>query len=252
MLMFTVYLLPHGGITCSFQMPWRLAVCVPGRLHAISRCRPNWKYVATNCPSLPSPNRRIRSSVGNVRIASSLPGSSNCTRSNIARWSATCLDRRSPYGLPPTAAITLAHRSAGSALTSRKFTKLVAAASRSVTESAPLTFTPSAPTLTVPPSAVASTCASNFSTLPLRCDGCPLAISRPRITSRSLPFASVAVFGCGLLIRAVTFTAPAASAHTRTTITWSGTLAKTSRVNVVAPTLYRTVAIPSAMSSCRR
>ncbi len=42
--MFVVYLLSQGGVKSSFQMPWRLAAIVPGRLLPINRYRPNWKY----------------------------------------------------------------------------------------------------------------------------------------------------------------------------------------------------------------
>ena len=35
--MLIVYLLPHGGVMLSFQMPCRFAGCVPGRELAISR-----------------------------------------------------------------------------------------------------------------------------------------------------------------------------------------------------------------------
>jgi hypothetical protein len=35
--MLMVYLLSHGGLISSFQMPWRFAGCVPGRLLQISR-----------------------------------------------------------------------------------------------------------------------------------------------------------------------------------------------------------------------
>jgi hypothetical protein len=35
--MLIVYLLPHGGDRLSFQMPWRLAGCDPGRELEIRR-----------------------------------------------------------------------------------------------------------------------------------------------------------------------------------------------------------------------
>src|SRR6476661_4505230 len=62
--MFTVYLLPQGGSTCRFQIPCRLAGCVPGCELEINRYLPNWKYKAASCGSLPLAKPASRSFVG--------------------------------------------------------------------------------------------------------------------------------------------------------------------------------------------
>jgi hypothetical protein len=51
--MLIVYLLPHGGDRLSFQMPWRLAGCDPGRELEMRRYRPYWKYSAASAGSPP-------------------------------------------------------------------------------------------------------------------------------------------------------------------------------------------------------
>src|SRR5258706_2215072 len=61
--MFVVYLLPQGGVSKSFQIPWGFAGLVPGREEDINKYRPYCMYKATKDGSLEEANFSRRLSV---------------------------------------------------------------------------------------------------------------------------------------------------------------------------------------------